>query len=177
MWQRSKPYRRGAVFAAVALNIAYNLNRQWQAWKVCRLAPQLRHSRHGVCIERTTPVRSRLEGCHPLMLAHSSNLYPNPHHHHLDQPLPTPCPPPRVCAAQSYVTLPDAFFLEADLEQNVLVERSSSNPLSILRAASGREVELHRLIKVSLEETLTAITQQCTTASPQALCKLLNPAS
>lgn len=50
---------------------------------------------------------------------------------------------------QSYVNLPDAFFLEADLEQNVLVERSSSSPLSILRAASGREVELHRLIKVS----------------------------
>jgi hypothetical protein len=38
LWQRSKPYRtgaRGAIIAAVGLNIVYQLSRQWKAWKVC----------------------------------------------------------------------------------------------------------------------------------------------
>jgi hypothetical protein len=52
--------------------------------------------------------------------------------------------------AQEFITLPNHFFLEVDLEQNILVERASSNPLTLLReaAAGSREVELHRLIKV-----------------------------
>jgi hypothetical protein len=51
---------------------------------------------------------------------------------------------------QEFITLPHHFFLELDLEQNILVERASSNPLTLLReaAAGSREVELHRLIKV-----------------------------
>lgn len=52
---------------------------------------------------------------------------------------------------QEFITLPPAFYLELDLEQNVVVERASSSPLSLLRAATGsREVELHRLIKVGV---------------------------
>jgi len=60
-----------------------------------------------------------------------------------------------LCNVQEFITLPDAFFLEVDLEQNVLVERSSTSPLSILRAAAGKEIELHRLIKVCDSLTTT----------------------
>jgi hypothetical protein len=49
---------------------------------------------------------------------------------------------------QEYVTLPPAFYLELDLEQQVLVERASSNPFTLLTSGL-HQLELQQLIQVS----------------------------
>lgn len=48
---------------------------------------------------------------------------------------------------QEFVTLPAAFYLELDLEQQSLVERISSSPLSLITAGL-RQLELQGLIQV-----------------------------
>ncbi|WIA17943.1 hypothetical protein OEZ85_009435 [Tetradesmus obliquus] len=50
-------------------------------------------------------------------------------------------------AWQDYVTLPPAFYLELDLEQQVLVERASSNPYALLTSGL-HQLELQQLIQV-----------------------------
>lgn len=91
---------------------------------------------------------------------------------------PTPAACGTVCAAQELVTLPEAFFLELDLEQSVLVERSSSSPLSLLRAAAGsKEVELHRLIKVRTVGFEALVDSRCTHKCHVALCCIVQPLS
>lgn len=50
-------------------------------------------------------------------------------------------------AWQEYVTLPPAFYLELDLEQQVLVERASSNPYALLTSGL-HQLELQQLIQV-----------------------------
>jgi hypothetical protein len=48
---------------------------------------------------------------------------------------------------QEYVTLPPAFYLELDLEQQVLVERASSNPFTLLTSGL-HQLELQQLMQV-----------------------------
>ena len=49
---------------------------------------------------------------------------------------------------QEYLTLPTGFFLDLDLERQVLVNRPSSNPLQLLRTGL-QQIELRHLINVS----------------------------
>jgi hypothetical protein len=48
---------------------------------------------------------------------------------------------------QEYVTLPPAFYLELDLEQQVLVERANSNPFTLITSGL-HQLELQQLIQV-----------------------------
>eukprot|EP00879_Flechtneria_rotunda_P028786 GHRR01031008.1.p1 GENE.GHRR01031008.1~~GHRR01031008.1.p1 ORF type:complete len:142 (+),score=42.41 GHRR01031008.1:530-955(+) len=50
-------------------------------------------------------------------------------------------------AFKEYITLPAAFYLDLDLEQQALVERSSNNPLALLTSGI-RQLELHNLLQV-----------------------------
>jgi hypothetical protein len=52
-----------------------------------------------------------------------------------------------VSRLQEYVTLPPAFYVEMDLEQQVLVERASSNPYTLLTSGL-HQLELQQLIQV-----------------------------
>lgn len=62
--------------------------------------------------------------------------------------LTTPIMPVLCLPVQEYITLPPAFYLELDLEQQVLVERSSSNPYALLTSGI-HQLELQTLIQVS----------------------------
>lgn len=57
------------------------------------------------------------------------------------------CSPNTPHPLQEYVTLPEAFYLELDLEQQVLVERLSSNPISLITSGL-HQLELQGLIQV-----------------------------